>query len=71
MNLGGAMSKWNRVKKLEDKKFLQIVGVSRKTFEEIIEVLQQAKKKQKQKGGAPNSLNIRNSALLTLEYLRE
>lgn len=65
------MGKWHRVRDLNAKKFFQIVGVSKETFEEIVCILTRAKKEQKKRGGSANRLNPRESALLCLEYLRE
>lgn len=51
--------------------FRRVVGVKRKTFNKMIEILVEAQKKKKARGGRPNKLSIPEMLLMTLEYLRE
>lgn len=63
--------KFENVKKLSEKQFRRITGIKRKTFETMLETMQEADKIKKAKGGRPNSLTVENRILMALEYLRE
>lgn len=67
--------KWERVKNLPEKIFRRIVGVKRKTFDKMVEIVgnaeQQKKLAAKAPGGRPIKLSLENRILMTLEYLRE
>jgi Helix-turn-helix of DDE superfamily endonuclease len=52
-------------------KFRRIVGIKRETFNCMVDILTEAQKKKKTRGGRPNKLNIPEMLLMTLEYLRE
>ena len=51
--------------------FRRVVGIKRKTFNKMVEILVEAQKKKKARGGRPNKLSIPEMLLMTLEYLRE
>jgi hypothetical protein len=63
--------KWSNLQSTRDTVFRRIVGVKRKTFDRMIEILTEAHKKKKARGGRPNTLGIPEMLLMTLEYLRE
>lgn len=63
--------KIEHLKKVSDKQFRRVVGVKRKTFDVMINRLEQAEKIKKKRGGRPNKVNLANRLLMTLEYLRE
>ena len=63
--------KTKNLKYASDSKFRRITGVKRTTFNKMVEILTEAKSKQKTKGGRPNKLSVSDMLLATLEYLRE
>ncbi len=63
--------KYEQVSNLKPDDFRRLTGIKKKTFEEMILILQNAAKKKKQKGGRPNKLSLEDRLLMTLEYLRE
>lgn len=63
--------KYEKAKNLSEKKFKRLTGIKKKTFEKMTEILIEAEKKQKAKGGRKNKLIIQDRLLMTFEYLRE
>lgn len=63
--------KFENLKKLSVKQFRRITGVKTKTFSTMVEIIKNADRIKKAKGGRPNKLSIENRVLMTLEYLRE
>jgi len=63
--------KYKNLEHLPDKQFRRITGVKRTTFHRMCEIIEEADKKKKAKGGRPNNLKIPDRILMTLEYLRE
>ena len=67
--------KWKKVQNLPEKQFRRIVGVKRKTFEKMLEIVVAASDKKKAEakapGGRPPKLSMEDKVLMTLEYLRE
>lgn len=63
--------KWNRINKLSSEEFRRLTGVKRGTFDEMIKILGSARSEKKARGGRPNKLNLEETLLMTLEYLRE
>lgn len=63
--------KFNKMRSLPDGQFRRITGVKRKTFDKMVEIVQEAHRKKKAKGGRPNKLTIEDMVLMMLEYLRE
>ena len=63
--------KYNNIQKLSDEEFRRATGVKRKTFTLMLEIINQADAKRKEKGGRPNKLTVEDRLLMTLEYLRE
>ena len=62
--------KYEQVSILSDDQFRRLTGVKRGTFDRMIEILEDADKKKKIKGGRRNKLSIENQLLMALEYLR-
>lgn len=63
--------KFNNLKALSEEQFRRVTGVKRATFNKMVEIVTEAEKKKKTRGGRPNNLSIENRILMTLEYLRE
>ena len=63
--------KYETIKKLGEKEFRRLTGVKRQTFEKMASLLDEAKRKQKARGGKPNSLIIEDQLLMMLAYWRE
>ena len=63
--------KFDQVKKLTGEDFRRLTGVKKETFDKMVNILTEAHKNKKAKGGRNNKLCIEDQLLLTLEYLRE
>jgi hypothetical protein len=63
--------KYEQVKSLSDEQFRRLTGVKRSTFDKMINILEEADKKKKTKGGRRNKLSMENQLLMALEYIRE
>ena len=63
--------KYDKIKNYKDEEFRRLSGVKGSTFKKMIEILQEAEKKKKVRGGKPNSLPMEERLLMALEYLRE
>lgn len=63
--------KFEKVKNLKPEEFRRLTGVKLDTFEKMLEIIDQAVKEKKSKGGRPNKLCTADMILMTLEYLRE
>jgi len=63
--------KYEAIKELEEEKFRRLTGVKRSTFKKMIEILSEADKKKRARGGRKSKLSIENRLLMTLEYIRE
>lgn len=63
--------KWKNLQKMSGSQFRRITGVKRKTFDTMVEIIEEAERTKKAKGGRPNELTIEDRILMTLEYLRE
>ena len=63
--------KYKTVNNLEEEAFHRLTGVKRATFNKMAEILREANKAKKRKGGRNNKLPIEDMLLMVLEYLRE
>ena len=64
--------KYNQIKELKEGEFWRLTGgVKRSTFSKMVDILWQADRDKKSKGGRKNKLIIEDQLLMTLEYLRE
>jgi hypothetical protein len=59
-----------QTKRLSNREFKRLVGVQRRTFDEMVAVMQQSVS-DKQTRGCPNKLSIENQVLVCLQYWRE
>lgn len=65
------MQKYQKIKNFIPENFRRLTGVKPETFKKMVEILKEAEKKQKARGGKPNRLKIEDRLLMALEYLRE
>lgn len=63
--------KYEKLKSSSEAQFRRVTGVKRKTFEAMIEILKEAYKIKKSKGGRPSKLGVEDMLLMALEYIRE
>jgi hypothetical protein len=63
--------KYNQIEKFPDEQFRRLTGVKRSTFKKMIEILIEADKKKKSRGGRKSRLSIEDRLLMALEYIRE
>ena len=63
--------KYNQIKDLKAEKFRRLTGVKRSTFIKMCQILEEAEKKKKAKGGRRNKLCLEDQLLIALEYMRE
>lgn len=63
--------KFEKIKDFQEKQFRRITGVKRSTFDKMVEIVAEADRIKKARGGRPNDLTIEDRILMTLEYLRE
>src|SRR4030042_3873659 len=63
--------KFEKIKNFKESQFRRITGIKRKTFDAMIEIIIEAEKIKRAKGGRPNDLKVEDRILMTLEYLRE
>jgi hypothetical protein len=63
--------KFNTINNLKPEEFRRLTGVKKETFAKMLELLAEANKIKKQRGGKPNKLSLENQLLLFLEYYRE
>jgi len=63
--------KYEKLKSSSDAQFRRVTGVKRRTFETMVEILKEAHRIKKYKGGRPSKLGIEDMLLMALEYIRE
>jgi hypothetical protein len=63
--------KYQKIAHLNGEKFRRLTGVKPSTFRKMLEILTAAHKAKKSKGGRPNSIEVSQMLLMTLEYMRE
>lgn len=63
--------RFDNVKQLKPEEFRRLTGVKLETFNQMVEIVDQAFREKKAQGGRPNKLIIPDMILMTLEYLRE
>jgi len=63
--------KYNQIKELREGEFRRLTGLKKPTFSKMVDILRQADRDKKSKGGRKNKLIIEDQLLMTLEYLRE
>ena len=65
------MGKYEGIHGIKAEAFRRLTGVKHETFKKMVEILGQAHKEKKRRGGRPNKLSVEDMLLMTLEYLRE
>jgi hypothetical protein len=63
--------RFDNVKHFKPEEFRRLTGVKLATFNKMVEIIAEALKEKKAKGGRPNKLSPPDMVLMTLEYLRE
>ena len=63
--------KYNQIKELREGELRRLTRVKKPTFSKMVDILRQADRDKKSKGGRKNKLIIEDQLLMTLEYLRE
>lgn len=63
--------KYQTISNLGEEAFRRLTGVKRATFTKMTEILREANKSKKRKGGRNNKLSMEDMLLMALEYLRE
>jgi hypothetical protein len=58
-------------KNLSDDKFRRLTGIKRRTFEKMLEILQEKEMEKNQLGARPNKMCLEERLLMWLEYMRE
>lgn len=62
---------FEEVAPLQDSEFRRLTGLKRPTFERCLEILREAERVQKARGGRRNHLSLENRLLMSLCYWRE
>ena len=63
--------RFENVKNLKPEEFRRLTGVKPETFKKMLDLIGQALRKKKSRGGRPNKLCVADMILMALEYLRE
>ena len=63
--------KYSQIKDLKEELFRRLTGIKDGTFNRMVQIMSEADKKKKAKGGRRNKLSIEDRLLMALEYLRE
>ncbi|KIC76337.1 hypothetical protein DB42_DW00010, partial [Neochlamydia sp. EPS4] len=61
--------KFDKIEKLDDERFRRLTGVKRPTFDKMVQILQEADKAKKIKGGRKYKLSLEDMLLMALEYM--
>lgn len=62
--------RWENLRKLKSEQFRRVVGVKKKTFLKLVEILKPKWDVRRRSGGPNPKLNLENQLLLTLSYFR-
>ena len=65
------MSKYDEIRIFLDSDFRRLIGVKKKTFSKMMEVLHPIEAKRRSLGGKKPRLCLEDRLLMSLEYLRE
>ena len=65
------MNHYEKTQRLNEEDFKQIIGVKRKTFAAMVEVLINAYQEKHKRGGRKPKLTLEEQLILTLKYLRQ
>ncbi|MDZ8261634.1 transposase family protein [Nostoc sp. ChiQUE01b] len=61
---------YEQTKKLSNREFKRLVGVQRRTFDEMVRIMRDTVKTKKTRG-CPNKLDLEDQILICLQYWRE
>lgn len=61
----------SKTQSLPNGQFRRLTGVKKETFQKMLQILEEAERIKKSKGGRNNKLSLEEQLLMTLEYLRE
>ena len=65
------MDNQKRLKRLKDKDYQKYFGVNKATFEKMLEILEEADRYKRIKGGRPSVLSVLDKLVIMLQYYRE
>ena len=65
------MDNQKRLKKLKEKDYQKYFGVNKRTFEKMLEILEDADRYKRRKGGRPSVLSVPDKLIIMLQYYRE
>ena len=65
------MDNKKRISKLKEKDYQKIFGVKKKTFEKMLEILEETYRQEHLKGGHPPKLSVLDKLVIMLGYYRE
>ncbi|MDE5765452.1 MAG: transposase family protein, partial [Ruminococcus sp.] len=65
------MNNQKRIKKLKEKDYQRYFGVNKRTFDKMLEVLEEADRYKHRKGGRPSVLSVLDKLVIMLQYYRE
>jgi hypothetical protein len=67
----GSLGRYEKVSKLSDEDFKQVIGVKKETFEVMVEILKLAYQAKHKRRGRHAKLSIQDMLLMTLKYWRQ
>ena len=62
---------YEKIKGYEAEEFRRLTGIKKTTYTKMVEILKEAEREKKSKGGKPNVLSMEDRLLMALEYMRE
>ena len=65
------MDNQKRLKRLKDKDYQKYFGVNKATFDKMLEILEEADRYKRIKGGRPSVLSVLDKLVIMLQYYRE
>ena len=67
----GKMDNEKRIKELKEKDYQKYFGVNKATFDKMLEILEDADRYKRRKGGRPSVLSVLDKLVIMLQYYRE
>ena len=65
------MNRYEKAKGLSDKDFKQIIGVTKETFDEMVEILREAYAEKHKRRGRHSKLSIEDQLFMSIKYWRQ
>jgi hypothetical protein len=62
---------YEKIKGNEEEEFRRLTGIKKTTYAKMVEILKEAEREKKSRGGKSNVLSMEDRLLMTLEYMRE